>query len=498
MMIAVLALSPALLFGQNPPAAPTKATQGAKLFAQICAGCHGVDAHGTDQGPALAGDGTLRRRSIPELRNLIRKGIPDSGMPPFDLAADQLDALAALVLSLNEPAADSNVPGDAAAGEQFFFGRGQCASCHMVYGRGAPVGPDLSNIGRDMKLNEIREALLRPGARIAPGYELVTVRLKDGKTVRGFARGRSNFDVRLQDFNGTFHLLQKSQISAIQEEKQSVMPPLKASSEELQNLIAYLSRLTGVKPGAPAVAETAGRGGADFAKIEHSKNTDGTPVPLRAEGIDFARILNPKPGDWLSYNGKLNGNRYSDLTQINSTNVENLGVKWTFSIPLWKQFLPDTSYYHQNMEYFGLETTPIVADGIMYVTAPHSAYALDALSGREIWEYSRPRTPGTFGDASLGTNRGVAILGDKVFMVTDNAHLLALNRTTGKLVWETVMPNEPQHYGGTLAPLIVKDMVVAGVAGGDWGIRGFIAAYKAATGERVWRRWTVPAAGEPG
>ena len=83
-------------------------------------------------------------------------------------------------------------------------------------------------------------------------------------------------------------------------------------------------------------------------------------------------------------------------------------------------------------------------------------------------------------------------------MVTDNAHLIALNRVTGRLVWEVVMPDEPQKYGGTVAPLIVKDMVIAGVSGGDWGIRGFIAAYKAATGERVWRHWTVPAKGEPG
>jgi glucose dehydrogenase len=83
-------------------------------------------------------------------------------------------------------------------------------------------------------------------------------------------------------------------------------------------------------------------------------------------------------------------------------------------------------------------------------------------------------------------------------MVTDNAHLLALNRVTGSLVWEVVMPDEAQHYGATLAPLVVRDMVVAGVSGGDWGIRGFIAAYKAGTGERVWRQWTVPAEGDPG
>src|SRR5439155_17908499 len=94
--------------------------------------------------------------------------------------------------------------------------------------------------------------------------------------------------------------------------------------------------------------------------------------------------------------------------------------------------------------------------------------------------------------------RGGAILGDKVFMATDNAHLVALNRTTGQPVWEMAMPDALQKYGSTGAPLVVKDLVVAGVSGGDWGIRGFLAAYKADTGQRAWRVWTVPAKGEPG
>ena len=170
-------------------------------------------------------------------------------MPPFDLPAPELDALAALVRSLNGPAAESVVSGDPAAGEQYFFGRGQCASCHMVYGKGRPIGPDLSNVGSEMTVGQIREALLQPGARIAHGYELVTVRLRDGQTLRGFARSRSSFDIRLQDLEGKFHLLQEGQICAIQDETQSLMPPVKASPEELQGLIAYLSRLTGVKPG---------------------------------------------------------------------------------------------------------------------------------------------------------------------------------------------------------------------------------------------------------
>jgi PQQ-dependent dehydrogenase (methanol/ethanol family) len=396
-------------------------------------------------------------------------------MPPFDLPSVELDALATLVHSLNGPAAEASVSGDFAAGEQFFFGKGQCASCHMVQGKGSPIGPDLSNVGSQMTVDQIREALLQPGANITPGYKLVTVQLRDGRAIRGFARNRSNFDIRLQDLEGKFHLLQEGQISAIREEKQSLMPPLKAGPEELQNLMAYLGRLTGVTPGVPV----------------------STRSPER-QGPDFSRILNPEPGEWLSYNGTLSGNRYSDLTEINTANVNKLVVRWTFSIPLWKQLLPDTAYFVENMRYFGLETTPLVSDGIMYVTGPQQAFALDPLTGRTIWHYTRPRTSGLVSDASLGSNRGMALLEDKVFMVTDNAHLIALNRTTGRLVWEAVMPDEPQHYGSTVAPLVVKDMVIAGVSGADWGIRGFLSAYKASTGERVWRFWTIPSKGELG
>lgn len=277
------------------------------------------------------------------------------------------------------------------------------------------------------------------------------------------------------DLEGGFHSFQESQIAAIENNQQSLMPPLKASPEELRDLIAYLGRLTGVKPGVPAVR-----------------------TPSSPQGIEFSRIIDPKPGDWLTYNGRLGGNRYSELTQINTSNVKQLSLKWSYSIPLWAQLLPNTPYYVENMKYFGLEVTPLVADGVMYVTGPHQAAALDAITGRQIWRYTRPRTPGLVSDASLGTNRGVAILGDKIFMTTDNAHLIALNRMTGALVWEAVMPEEVQRYGSTVAPLVVKDLVVAGVSGGDWGIRGFLAAYKADTGERAWRFWTIPGKGEPG
>ncbi len=467
MVFWTIVLSPMLLLGQSP--------EGQKLFAGQCAGCHGADAHGTDRGPGLAANRRVRSRSAQQLRDFIRKGAPGLGMPAFALPTDELDALAALLLSLNAPAAESSAIGDPAAGKQFFWGQGQCASCHMVDGGGKAIGPDLSDVGNRMTVEEIRDALLRPSAHTTPGYELVTVKLRDGQTIRGFAKSRSNFDIGVQDLEGRFHSLQEGQVSAIEDEKQSLMQPVNTSPDGMRDLIAYLGRMTGVKPGM---------------KQE-------SPV-VDAQGVNFSRLVDPNPGDWLTYNGKLGGNRYSELTQINTSNVNKLGLKWSFAIPLWAQLLPDTPYFVENMKYFGLEVTPLVADGVMYLTAPHQAIALDALTGCPIWRYSRPRTPGLVGDASLGTNRGAAILGDKIFMVTDNAHLIALNRTTGALVWETVMPDEPQRYGSTVAPLVVKDLVIAGVSGGDWGIRGFLAAYKASTGDRVWRFWTVPRNGEPG
>ena len=384
-----------------------------------------------------------------QLRTFIYQGAPSSGMPSFHLPDTELDALAGFVHSLNSPAAENPVAGNAAAGQEFFFGLGQCGECHMVRGRGKAVGPDLSNVAREMTLNEIREALRDPNSRVTPGYRLLSVALKDGRTVRGFARGRTNFDLQLQGLDGQFYFLSEGQIVSVKDEP-SPMKPVAASTD----LLAYLSRLTG---------------------------TEAAGAAAEAGGITFERIKNPRPGDWLTYNGTLDGNRYSGLKQIDTANVGRLNLKWVFPI-----------------DHFGLEATPLVADGVMYVTGPNQAIALDASTGRQLWKYLRPRTPGLLGDAALGTNRGVAILGNNVFLATDDAHLLALNRVTGALVWEVYMPDEPMHYGSTVAPLPVGDAIIAGVSGGDRGMRGFVSSYQASTGERLWRKWTIPLKGDVG
>ncbi len=186
--------------------------------------------------------------------------------------------------------------------------------------------------------------------------------------------------------------------------------------------------------------------------------------------------------DWPSYDGQPQGNRYSAMDQINAANVSHLAPKWVFT-------LNNTS---------PLETTPVVVEGVMYVTSANECYAVDAGSGRQIWHFQRPKTEGLTGNARAGMNRGVAITGDRLFMVTDNAHLLSLSRATGEILWETEMADWHINYNATSAPLAVNHLVISGTAGGEQGVRGFVAAYDQSTGKEAWRFWTVPKPGEPG
>jgi PQQ-dependent dehydrogenase (methanol/ethanol family) len=431
---------------------------GKRRFETLCSACHGADGTGGERGPALVGRSESRVHSVDDLRNIIRNGIPAAGMPAFHLPDARLEELVEYVHGLRSPAADKPAPGDARAGEQFFFGKGNCGRCHSVRGRGGWIGPDLSEIGRRRSLSEIETALREPGRRLAPGFRVATVRLRDGTSIRGLLKNESTFDLQLQALDGRLHLLTRDQISGVDRDKNALMPAVASGAPEYNDLLAYLSRLAG---GAPDHAMAA-------------------PAALPG-AVSFPQIADPKPGDWPTYHGLLTGNRQSPLDQINVSNVANLGARWTFAIPSTRR----------------LEMTPVVVDGVMYVTSVNEAHALDARSGREIWRFERPRSKGLAGDAASGINRGVAILGDRVFIVTDNAHLLALHRLTGSLLWDVEMADSRQNYGATSAPLVVHDLVIVGPSGGDEGARGFIAAYKASTGERAWQFWTVPAPGEP-
>jgi alcohol dehydrogenase (cytochrome c) len=192
--------------------------------------------------------------------------------------------------------------------------------------------------------------------------------------------------------------------------------------------------------------------------------------------------VQPTAGNWLSYNGDYSGRRYTGLVQVTPQNVGQLRAQWVF-------------HSHNSSL---LEVTPIVVNGVMFITSANDAFALDALTGRSIWHYSRPVTQGLIDDASSHHNRGVGVWHSRVYMETDNAHLLCLDARSGNLLWDVAYAEGNKNYGATSAPLVVKDKVLVGTSGGDDGVRGFIAAFDAETGKPAWRLWTIPGPGEFG
>lgn len=434
---------------------------GRKKFQGLCAPCHGTDGTGGERGPSIVDARRIRLRSETELRELIIKGVPGSGMPGFPLPAAELDQTVGFVRALLAPASANPPKGDVAAGEAFFTGAGKCLSCHMVNGKGAAVGPDLSDLGNRRKLREIEQSLDSPSAAITSGYSVVTVQLRDGTRMRGLARNQSNFDIQLQSLDGQFHLFRRTQISGIEPETGSLMPALQATPAQRTDLLAFLSRLPNTKALASIPPAVFGRGGLSWDDIAHAK-----------------------AGEWPTYDGNLTGNRHSPLTSITRDNVHQLGMRWMYAIPNSR-----------------LQTTPIVAGGVMYITHGNDVHAVDAGSGRLLWRWNRPKTQGLVGDPIRGFSRGLALLGDRILFQTDNGHLVALHRLNGSLLWEVDMVGDVPlrgHYGATSAPLIAGGLVIAGIAGGDGGMRGFLDAYQPETGERMWRFHTLPKRGEPG
>lgn len=189
-----------------------------------------------------------------------------------------------------------------------------------------------------------------------------------------------------------------------------------------------------------------------------------------------------EPHNWLTYSGGYFSHRHSPLSQIDPANVKNLDLKWVFQAQSFQKF----------------EATPLVVNGIMYLTqAPNDVVALDAKTGRVFWIYNHPVSPAA--RACCGAvNRGLAILDDTLFMATLDAHLIAVDARSGGRLWNTTVADAAAGYAMTLAPLVVKDKVLVGVAGGEFGIRGFVAAYDAKTGKELWRTYTIPGPGEPG
>jgi alcohol dehydrogenase (cytochrome c) len=239
---------------------------------------------------------------------------------------------------------------------------------------------------------------------------------------------------------------------------QSTMPAYAEASlpaPQLEDLVAYL------------VSDLPGQ----------SRAVGAAPVPYQR----IVEAESREPGSWLTYSGNYQGHRYSPLRDLTPANVVDLRVKWTYQFPLART-----------------EVSPIVADGVMYISAPNRAAALDLRTGRPLWQWERPIPPDYQSIGFGRVNRGVAILDDKIFVATLDCHIVALDLKSGQERWSVRVEDYRPGYSMTLAPLAIKDKVIVGLSGGEAGIRGFLDAYDAATGKRAWRFYAIPGPGEKG
>ena len=236
----------------------------------------------------------------------------------------------------------------------------------------------------------------------------------------------------------------------------------------LKNIVLLISVSTLLGScGKPAGnVESSGTGTPEISAVSNEKLLEGTA----------------DTSGWYMYGGSYESWRYSPIKKINKRNVSKLRPEWIFQTGTSGQ----------------MGGSPVVADGVMYLTAPYNnVWALNAKTGETLWHYEKD-LPSDLRLCCGPANRGVAISGKNIFMATLDAYLLALDRVTGEVVWEVKLEEYKTGYSTTNAPIIIDDLVITGISGGEYGARGFIDAYEVSSGKHVWRRYTVPSAGEPG
>ena len=448
---------------------------GRDLYAQTCQSCHGPAGQGSDRGPALATTALLHGNTDADLFRSIRSGVPGTQMAGFPGLSDSDTWRLVTYLRTLQGSGSSSSPvsnGDPSAGESLFFGAAGCANCHEVNARGGIVGPDLSGAGSlspavlRLKIvdpnNPAAQTTVRGSRGSAP--RTVTVKTTDGREIKGVRRNEDTFSLQMMDLSGQLHLLDKRALASVTIDERSLHPPdykTRLADSDVSNLVAYLLTLRG---------------------RDSAKTAKAIPVP---GGVTYERLLKSKaePHNWLMYWGDYQGTHYSALSSITPANVAQLRPAWSAPVP------GDTVS----------ESTPLVVDGVMYGTSggsPRTVTAIDARTGRQIWRFVRPQKVRNPGETDV-VNRGVAILGHRLFVGTNDAALLCIDARTGLLLWEVQVADTMEGFNITSPPLIVKDKIIVGHAGGEYALRGFLDAYDV-MGSRLWRFYTIPAPGEFG
>ena len=456
---------------KNPFAGTASAiASGKNLFEQTCQSCHGGEARG-GRGPALSSGNFRHGNEDGDLFRTIRTGVPGTQMPAFALLpADNVWQIITYLRSLdtNNAGVNEAAAGNVSAGQELFWGKGGCGRCHEVNARGMDIGPDLSGAGKN-SAEYLHSMILNPNAGGGTvrwfGPSGVTVKTRDGLVVTGIKRAEDNYTLIMTDLSGKLRRFDRADILDEHGETESLMPDNYSqllSPVEIQDLVGYLKSL----------------------KVRDLTKTIQVELP---GGLSFFRLRNAgsEPQNWLTYWGNYQGHHFSTLSQITPGNVERLQAQWSVQMPAGPV----------------LEATPLVVDGMMYITYTTAetagVYAVDAKSGLTIWEYDR-RQKAISPNQINPFNRGVAVLGNRVFFGTLDAALIALDARSGRILWETQVADTMSGNSMTGAPLAVKDKIIVGVAGGEFGIRGFIDAYDPATGKQLWRFHTIPGPGEFG
>jgi alcohol dehydrogenase (cytochrome c) len=440
---------------QSTHANATETAEGGRLFAKYCTACHGMNAKG-GRAPDLTTNEWSHGGSDDDIARNIRDGIQGTQMPGFPLSPDQTRSVVLFLRSLRGP--EEKATGDAKAGQQIFFGTGGCSSCHMMKGRGGSFGPDLSRLGGERSVKDLRQSITDPNAGLSKGAHGVEVLLRNGNTVRGLKLSEDTFSLYLRDQQEKLHLLNKRDIQKRTDLKTSLMPAASLIAKQVDDVIAFVKNPSGFAPNL------------------------STWQPARDFNVTYSRLKNApaEPQNWLTYWGDLRGTHYSGLKSITPANVGGLAARWTFQ--------------------FGgsnIETTPIVADGLMFVTGPlNAAAALDARTGHPIWRYQRP-LPDVHSNCTVMTNRGFAVLGDRLYMATLDTHLVSLDAKTGNVIFDVKVDDYKKGFSITHAPLAIDGKIIVGVTAGECALTGFVDAYDAATGKKLWRVWSVAQPGDP-
>jgi len=472
---------------QNPyTGQPAAIAAGEALYAAQCQTCHPA-AIAYQRGSA---DG--------EIFLNIRNGIRNTTMPPYtQLSTDQTWQIVSYMRTLApgglgtpgfgsaavNAASGVSATGDPANGKLVFETKGACLTCHQFNGKGIAIGPDLTST--PLTADQLQAVITNPNAAPAGaggggrggrggggrgggnvGRATVTATTADGKVYKGTRKSQDSFTIQMVDTGGAFHSFDRAELKDLKIDATSLMPSdyaTRLNAGEVRDVAGYLK--TSSDPAAPA-------------DPAHSV-------------LPWSRLLNAAkdPANWLTYWGDLAGTHYSALTEITSANVKNLQAQWT------TPFTGDGQ----------IQATPLVVDGIMYTTGPVGAanagttqvVALDAKTGRQLWRFDRAQKVRNQYENNR-VNRGVSILDNRLFVGTLDASLIALDAHTGKQLWEVQLADTKEGYELTAPPLVVKDKIITGISGGEFGIRGFLEAYDPATGKKLWHWNAIPGPGEFG